>query len=76
MIDRMQADGLGARLWHLCESLRITASRLNPTASRSVKLDGDGDTHMFRINDWNFSGTIEYVVGALLVLTIVAAAFA
>ena len=31
---------------------------------------------MFRIYDWNFSGTIEYVVGALLVLTIVAAAFA
>jgi hypothetical protein len=27
---------------------------------------------MFRIDDWNFSGTVEYVVGALLVLTMVA----
>jgi len=63
-------------VWHLCESRRIAASRLNPAASPSVKLHGDGDTQMFRIYDWNFSGTIEYVVGALLVLTIVAAAFA
>ena len=31
---------------------------------------------MFRIDDWNFSGTVEYVVGALLMLTIVVAAFA
>jgi hypothetical protein len=31
---------------------------------------------MFRIYDWNFSGTVEYVVGVLLVLTIVVAAFA
>jgi hypothetical protein len=31
---------------------------------------------MFRIDDWNFSGTVEYVVGALLALTIVVAAFA
>jgi hypothetical protein len=30
---------------------------------------------MFRIDDWNFSGTVEYVVGALLALTIVVAAF-
>jgi hypothetical protein len=30
---------------------------------------------MFKIYDWNFSGTVEYVVGALLVLTIVAVAF-
>lgn len=30
---------------------------------------------MFKIYDWNFSGTAEYVVGLLLVLTIVAAAF-
>jgi hypothetical protein len=31
---------------------------------------------MFRIYDWNFSGTAEFVVGALLVLTMVAVAFA
>ncbi len=30
---------------------------------------------MFKIYEWSFSSTAEYVVGALLVLTIVAAAF-
>jgi hypothetical protein len=30
---------------------------------------------MFRIDDWNFSGTVEYVVGALLVITIGLVAF-
>jgi hypothetical protein len=30
---------------------------------------------MFRIYDWNFSSTAEFVVGALLVLTMVAVAF-
>ena len=31
---------------------------------------------MFRIYEWNFSSTIELVTGALLVVTILAVAFA
>jgi hypothetical protein len=31
---------------------------------------------MFRIYDWNFSGTAEFAVGALLMITILVVAFA